>query len=667
MITFFNNINKIKTNKRCYILIYNIIIFILILTPHLNTFCQTFRDGYNKYIRGDFKNAEIIFIKALKKTNNNKEKAKIYKYIGITQYMQHKNKLAISNFKTAISLNPTIFIHPDEVLDERILHLFNSVKKKHQAHQNTKPPHHPSPSNKKIAKIPKATLLKVNSNVNGSILIDGILAGQTNSLIDVNPGKLEFVIQAPGYISKKIITNITPNTENTITINLVKIPPQKPPKKQTAKTQTSQVQLTTTNQQQYKSPSTTQNPNQPIYLPIPKGKKVFGNQQTSNTSSTIGGRDLTAEFETDSNFTQQPTNPYYYPNTSPQQATPSAPPPPPPPTYYPYYAPYTPTQPYYIPPGSYPYGYGMPYSSPYSYNPSYPPAPPTYQYNTPQQSVSPTPPSIDEDQSPHYSSNSSNTTPTKTTSVSQSYQKTQDKPYIDYYFDDTPTTKTSINKKNSTYSQPPKYKPVLPKRSKIKAQKQTSKSNKIIPKITATKTRKSSSKIAAILVSLLPFGAGQYYHGKFLLGLFFTTTQISCIGYAYYINEEIKKAIQTYKEQPDDEELQNQAQEYVNKATQHKNITLIGFFSLWGLSTVESLIFGSKPIFGYIENKNDNLLYAFQNNHNNSNNKIIYHNIIYNNAEPKSKSDLIKFGLLFNINNNNNINIIPALNLNLQF
>ena len=73
------------------------------------------------------------------------------------------------------------------------------------------------------------TSLKVLSNVpSATILVDGIIIGQANSILDVDPGAIVIEVTFPGYKTTKKRVQIDANKVNITKVDLVKAPVAKP-------------------------------------------------------------------------------------------------------------------------------------------------------------------------------------------------------------------------------------------------------------------------------------------------------------------------------------------------------------------------------------------------------------------------------------------------------
>ena len=189
-------------------------LFLVLMTPQFAV-AQSFKAGFDLYSRGDFSAAERAFASARGKDRT--EQANILKFKGISQYMQKKLPQARESFRQTLQINPRSTIDAGEVLDESVIAFFNQQKSSASPPVAKRAVNKPQP-------VLKTTYLKINSNVSkASILIEGILAGQSGSLLEVKPGIVEVQLNASGYVSKKARIQIIANRENSVQIDLVKI------------------------------------------------------------------------------------------------------------------------------------------------------------------------------------------------------------------------------------------------------------------------------------------------------------------------------------------------------------------------------------------------------------------------------------------------------------
>lgn len=179
-----------------------------------NCLSQSYSAGYNKYVQGDFEGAEKSFQVTLNKRLTTAEKARIYKMLGITQYMQGKRIAAEASFQTAKGLNPFMNISPSEVLDESVVTFFNTI-------EAPKGPKFPSTGTQNNA---QGTFLKVYANPSYSqVAVDGVNLGRAGGLIKVKPGFHNIEISAKGYKTHSQPIDVKENQVNNISINLAKV------------------------------------------------------------------------------------------------------------------------------------------------------------------------------------------------------------------------------------------------------------------------------------------------------------------------------------------------------------------------------------------------------------------------------------------------------------
>ncbi len=322
-------------------------------------YANSYPIAYSKYEKGDFKGAESALKKSLKKKLSKADQAKAYKLLGICSYMLGNKPAATNSFKRALKLEPKTSIAQSEVLDDSVIAFFTGIK---GGGKKASPPAKvatkaalPKPvTTAKKSPPAKMTYLKILSNVaSASIAVDGILAGQVNTLINTDAGKIAIEVSAQGYITKKVSVNISANRENTITVNLLKPQPKPKPKPKPKpivrqKPQQRYDQQLTTKKKKKKKKSNK-------YAPDPGGE-MFVNER----GGAPGDPDTATQFEMDTGRGYPPAQPGY--GAQPGYAQPGYAQPPgygpqpgygPPPGYYAppppiYYAP--PPQPIYVPP-----------------------------------------------------------------------------------------------------------------------------------------------------------------------------------------------------------------------------------------------------------------------------------------------------------------------------
>lgn len=200
-------------------------------------FGQTYSEGYNKYVQGDFAGAENEFQGALNQRVSTLEKARIYKMLGISQYMQGKRGDAERSFTRAKQLKSDIAISSAEVLDESVVEFFDSIKVAAPAPKALPAPapkvevSRPVPTR---APEPKAEIakLRIITNAEGaSVAIDGHFRGSASDILAVPPGTHEVEVYAEGYANLSLPIEIKANQLNDATFKLRK---KEAPRVQTA-------------------------------------------------------------------------------------------------------------------------------------------------------------------------------------------------------------------------------------------------------------------------------------------------------------------------------------------------------------------------------------------------------------------------------------------------
>ncbi|NRA45649.1 MAG: PEGA domain-containing protein [Oligoflexales bacterium] len=175
---------------------------------------QSYSAGYNKYVQGDFEGAEKAFQITLNKRLTTAEKARIYKMLGITQYMQGKRIAAEASFQKAKGMNPYINISPSEVLDESVVTFFNTIEA----------PKGPTPPPNSGGTVSQETFLKVYANPSfAQVVVDGVNLGRAGGLIKVSPGFHKIEVSAKNYKTHSQPIDVKKGQVNNISINLVKI------------------------------------------------------------------------------------------------------------------------------------------------------------------------------------------------------------------------------------------------------------------------------------------------------------------------------------------------------------------------------------------------------------------------------------------------------------
>ena len=185
----------------------------------------TFSDGVRAYQKSDFKKSETSLNQALSSTKKPNTRAEIFKYLGMVQYSLKAKDRAEQSFLQAKKLKPSIAISGDEVLDPSVIAFFDAVKS--NATGSDSLPKATGQAQKSLRPGQKAkaqsTTLLIESNVkNASVVMSGILVGQTQAILEVDSGPVLMEVSSPGYQKKVIKTKIEKNAANKLTVNLEK-------------------------------------------------------------------------------------------------------------------------------------------------------------------------------------------------------------------------------------------------------------------------------------------------------------------------------------------------------------------------------------------------------------------------------------------------------------
>ena len=125
-------------------------IALVILTVSSSVLANSFDKGLNYYRTANFVQAKVEFQNALRAGSNRSGYGKIYKYLGLSQYMLGETKEAKASFGYALHYDPSVELYPNEVLDSSVLEFFLNIKQKVKV--SASPP--------KRAKIPVASKAK---------------------------------------------------------------------------------------------------------------------------------------------------------------------------------------------------------------------------------------------------------------------------------------------------------------------------------------------------------------------------------------------------------------------------------------------------------------------------------------------------------------------------
>ena len=114
---------------------------------------DNFDRGLKSYRHSDFGAAERAFLKVLQEGVNRATRAKVYKYIGLSQYMLGRKADAGNSFRSALRFDPLTELYPNEALDSSVLEFFLQIKQENRrkAPTTSKLPRRP-PVRKPLAK-----------------------------------------------------------------------------------------------------------------------------------------------------------------------------------------------------------------------------------------------------------------------------------------------------------------------------------------------------------------------------------------------------------------------------------------------------------------------------------------------------------------------------------
>jgi hypothetical protein len=487
-------------------------------------FANSYATGFSLYQKGSMKDAEAALKQALQRRPNAADKIKIYKLLGICQYMLRNKAEAAASFKQALAMSPGLTISANEVLDESVIEFFNQQKgaTNHAAKSASAAP---SSANPRAAKTLNSTFLKVGSNVNSAtVMIDGINAGPVNSLIDTDPGVVIIEVTSPGYITRKIRVNVTKGRENSIQVDLKK-PTPKP--KAVAASPATHGAKESNSSNVGKKPRHSKNANAKIFAPKPKDD-LFGDDGGAPIPQPTGP-DLTSEFEAEaSGYAAAPA----------------------------YNAP---------PPG---------YAAPPTYGPSqgYPPQGYQQQY-PPQQAYTPPP--------AYYA------------------------PPPTYYTPPPPAMPPQPAYDSYAAAPAPAYVPPDPGADPYTGGGDPGGSGPRSPR--AKKSRSTGKN--NMLITLLPFGAGQFQNRSYILGILFGGAEAGALYMWYSKNQTADQTVeetQAYYESRKDEQMTTedrtafeayivQQKSFVADKRKEANMYLYGFGALYVAGVIEAIINDNPP------------------------------------------------------------------------
>jgi hypothetical protein len=183
---------------------------------------QSYEAAERQYRSGDLTTSESSLLVALRKPMSTSKQAQSLKLLGVIRYTKGNLSGAERNFKEALSLNPGLTITQQEVLDPKVIGLFEKVRKRVGVASKVRRPI-------QAGKQMMGTSLKIIANggdggsfAGGKVMIDGIYAGDTGYAVSVDPGNVSFEVTAQGYQSYRGMARVAAGRETVLNITLKK-------------------------------------------------------------------------------------------------------------------------------------------------------------------------------------------------------------------------------------------------------------------------------------------------------------------------------------------------------------------------------------------------------------------------------------------------------------
>ena len=447
--------------------------------------------------------------------------------------------------------------------------------------------------------VAKSTTLTVTCNVpNATVTQDGIILGTTGSSFEVDPGNTTIDVSAPGYQTKRVQTVARPNVANRVNVVLVKaVAPRKPapvarkaqpaPVARKARPSAGQAKGTAPRKAPdlfgddfagassapaplaqggaITGPASNRQPRQPVQQKAQQQARQQASGQNRARTAPQQAPSSTPRYEpgygqgqslpAQPGYQQQYAQPYQQPY---QQAP-----------VYPGYQPYQqyPSGPGYAP--GYGQGYGQGYAPGYAppgYAPGYAPGYPAPGYGVPQYQQAP---------SPYY-----------------------------YYPQQPPVVAAPVAPTPVDPVAPPSVSEApLPSVAEAPGQSGPPPTDELAPPVSATKKASTGRNP---IVKYLPFGAGQYQNGNYVLGGAFTAAQAGALVLYVMNSSNAATAQSNYNKaitQRDEavlagdktsedyyDEQANQQKAYGTTSDQNATLCLLGFGAAWAASTIEASI-----------------------------------------------------------------------------
>ena len=104
------------------------LVILLLLSLGSVARADNFNQGLTSYRHSNFSAAEQAFLKVLQEGVNRATRAKVYKYVGLSQYMLGRKADAGKSFRSALRFDPMTELYPNEVLDSSVIEFFLQIK-----------------------------------------------------------------------------------------------------------------------------------------------------------------------------------------------------------------------------------------------------------------------------------------------------------------------------------------------------------------------------------------------------------------------------------------------------------------------------------------------------------------------------------------------------------
>ncbi len=209
--------------------------FVSVLSLNPKLFAQDYRSAFNLYVSGDFSAAELSLSQYLNQDLSDLDRARAFKALGLSQYMQGKRQEAAQSFKDAKRYQRNIALEAPDILDPSVKDFFASI---------AAPPAEEHRKKKKTLPVPQAkeepqkkqelTQFLVLANVtDAKVSIDGYYRGKVGDVILLEPGSHSVEVYASSFKNQVQSVTMIPGQLNKVTVQLepmvVAAPPPPPP------------------------------------------------------------------------------------------------------------------------------------------------------------------------------------------------------------------------------------------------------------------------------------------------------------------------------------------------------------------------------------------------------------------------------------------------------